>query len=80
MNIYEELNPLFRRVFDDDNIVVTAETTANDIEEWDSLSHTNLTVVIEKHFKIRFDNLEIQKWKNVGQMVASIEKRLGIQH
>lgn len=76
MDIYNELNSVFRKVFDDEEIVVKPESTSNDIEAWDSLSHVNLVVAVEKHFKIRFRNAEILKWKDVSQMVASINEKL----
>ena len=50
---------------------------ADDIEEWDSLSHIQLIVAIEKAFKIKFTSLEIMKWTNVGEMVNSMEEKLG---
>jgi len=64
------------RVFNDSDIKITPETTANDIDEWDSLSHVNLVVAIEKHFNIRFKSSEIMRWKNVGQMHDSIKEKL----
>ena len=76
MDIYDEMNAVFRKVFDDDDITVSAETTANDVEKWDSLSHINLVYVLEKHFGIKFRNSEILKWKNVGQMAESIAEKL----
>ena len=72
MNTFEELNSVFCRVFDDDGIRITPETTANDIDGWDSLSHINLVVAVERHFKVRFKSSEILKWKNVGQMHESL--------
>lgn len=77
MTTFEELNKIFQRVFDDEDISITPESTSNDIEGWDSLSHVNLVVSIEKHFKIRFRSSEIIKWKNVGQMYDSIVEKLG---
>ena len=76
MDINTELNSVFCRVFDDTDIKVNTSTTSNDIEGWDSLSQTNLVVAVEKHFGIRFKSSEILKWKNVGEMMASIETRL----
>jgi acyl carrier protein len=76
MDSYLELTSVFRRVFDDDEITISAASTSNDIEGWDSLSHTNLVVAVEKHFAIRFKSSEILKWKNVGEMMASIEAKL----
>jgi len=76
MDTFEQLNAVFCRVFDDNDIKITPETTANDIDEWDSLSHVNLVVAIEKHFKIRFKSSEIMRWKNIGQMYDSIKEKL----
>ena len=76
METFEQLNSLFCKVFDDNDIKITPETTADDIDEWDSLSHVNLVVAIEKYFKIKFKNSEIIRWKNVGQMFDSIKEKL----
>ena len=59
-----------------DELELTDETSANDIEEWDSLSHIQLIVAIEKAFRIKFTSLEIMKWRNVGEMVDSMETKL----
>jgi acyl carrier protein len=71
------LNEIFRQVFDDDTIVVDLTTTANDIEEWDSLTHINLVVAVEMRFKIKFALGELQSLKNVGDMAALINKKIG---
>jgi acyl carrier protein len=76
MDTFEQLNSIFCKVFDDNDIKVTPEMTANDIDEWDSLSHVNLVVAIEKHFKIKFKSSEIIRWKNVGQMFEAIKEKL----
>ncbi len=75
--IFEKLNEIFIDVLDLDEVELTDATTANDIEEWDSLSHIQLIVAIEKSFGIKFTSLEIMKWKNVGEMVNSIEEKIG---
>lgn len=77
MDILEKLEIIFRDVFDDENIILTNETTANDIEDWDSLAQINLLIAIKKEFKINFDLEEVSKYKNVGDMVNAIEKKLG---
>jgi acyl carrier protein len=72
----EKLNPIFRQVFEDDNIIVRSGTTADDIDAWDSLSHINLVMAVELEFKVRFALGELQSLKNVGQMADHIDKKL----
>lgn len=74
--IYERVNNVFRDVFDDDSIIVTAETTSNDIEDWDSLEHINLIVAIENEFGIKFGMNEVTGMKNVGEMVKIINDKI----
>lgn len=74
--VFQKLNSVFQDVFDDDTIVVRDETTAADIEDWDSLEHINLMVAIEKDFGMRFNMAEVTGLKNVGEMVDVIMKRL----
>ncbi|MBE6259914.1 MAG: acyl carrier protein [Prevotella sp.] len=74
--IFEKLNEIFIDVLDLDECELTDESSANDIEEWDSLSHIQLIVAIEKAFKIKFTSLEIMRWKNVGEMVDSISEKI----
>ena len=75
--IFEKLDEIFIDVLDLDECNLTDDTSADDIEEWDSLSHIQLIVAIEKAFKIKFTSLEIMKWTNVGEMVNSMEEKLG---
>ena len=77
--IFSKLNEIFIDVLDLDEVELTENTSANDIEEWDSLSHIQLIVAIEKAFKIKFTSLEIMKWSSVGEMVDSMESKLGIK-
>ncbi|MCL8536449.1 acyl carrier protein [Chryseobacterium gallinarum] len=74
--ILNQLSNVFREELDNEEITLTAETTANDVEEWDSLSHIQLIVAVEKAFGIRFTSSEIQSWNNVGEMADSIAGKL----
>ncbi|MBQ4465784.1 MAG: acyl carrier protein [Oscillospiraceae bacterium] len=69
------LTEVFRNVFDDDDIVLTAETSAKDIEDWDSLEHINLIAAVEKEFKMRFTVKEVSGMKNVGEMAQIVCER-----
>lgn len=73
--IFEGLNEVFQDVFDDENIIVTDATTADDIEDWDSLEHINLIVAVEKKFGIKFTMGEVSGMKNVGEMADLIAQR-----
>lgn len=76
MSINESLQSIFREVFDDDNIDLSPEMTANDVDGWDSLSHVNLIVSIESHFNIKFSQKELLTFKKVGDLMASIEQKI----
>lgn len=72
---YEKLHEVFHDFFADDTIVLSDETTANDIDEWDSLEHISLMVAVEDQFGIKFTMGEVNTMKNVGEMVDIILKR-----
>jgi acyl carrier protein len=76
-DILAEMTVVFRQVFDDPGLVISPETTANDVPGWDSFSHVNLMITVEHHFKIKFTDKEIASFKNVGELVASIMKKSG---
>lgn len=76
MDIKKDLQEIFRDVFDDDDLELTAETTANDIEDWDSFAQIQLVVAIEKYFNIHFKVDEVGSLKNVGEMIQLIDKRV----
>lgn len=75
-SVLSEVNSVFKNVLDSEDIILKYETTAADVEDWDSLTHIQLIVEIEKHFKIRFNSGEIQKFKNVGEMCDAILNKL----
>ena len=62
--IMEKLNEIFQDIFDDDTLVITENTTANDIEDWDSLEHINLVSAVEKAFGMKFRMQEVSGMKN----------------
>ena len=74
--VYESLTEIFRDVFDDDDITVTAETTAADVDGWDSLEHINLVNAVEQEFGMKFDMGQILTMKNVGEMADIIISRI----
>lgn len=74
--ILQQVNGIFTDIIDEENIKLSSETTANEIEGWDSLTHIQLVVAIEKHFKIRFNSKEIQGWKNIGELMDSISSKI----
>src|ERR1700722_743251 len=73
--IYTKVTSIFRELFDIPDLVVTPELTADDISEWDSISHLRLMLTIEKTFAVKFSALQIGKLKNVGDLVALIQSK-----
>lgn len=73
--VKSRLTAVFRDVFDDDDIELTDNTTADDIEAWDSLEHITLISTVEKEFKMRFTMKEVSGMKNVGEMMNIIAER-----
>ncbi len=75
--ILAELQPIFQDVLDQPELVITPQSNAQTVEDWDSLAHVNLVTAIEKHFKVKFALGELQELKDVGDMVALIQRKLG---
>jgi acyl carrier protein len=73
--IWSRLTDIFRDIFDDDDIALEPETTAADVEDWDSITHIQLLVAVEKAFDVRFNTGEVAKLENVGEMVELISRR-----
>lgn len=74
--ILATLTAIFQDVLDDDELVLTPATTAQDVENWDSLNHVRLMLTVERKFSVKFSAAEIGRLKNVGDLVALIESRL----
>ncbi len=73
--IFARLNKVFQEVFDDPSIRVTPQTTADDIEDWDSLEHITLISAVEREFHMKFKMGEISSMRNVGEMAGIIQDR-----
>ena len=73
----KKINDIFIDTLDNEDIVLRYATTANDVEDWDSLNHIQLVVAVEKQFAIRFASQEILSWNNVGEMIDCIIKKKG---
>ena len=74
--VFKRLNAVFRDVFDDEDITVNDQTTANDIEDWDSLEHINLMAAVESEFGIKFSMGQVVTMKNVGEMADIILQKV----
>ncbi|MBT3068514.1 acyl carrier protein [Rhodoferax sp. U11-2br] len=75
-DIYAKLTAIFRDVFDDDNLELTPELTAADVDEWDSLNHIRLVVSVERAFAVSFSAAQVGRLKNVGEFVDLIVAKL----
>ena len=75
--IYTKLNTIFQDVFDEDGLVVKPETTAKDVDGWDSLSHVRLGLTVERAFGVRFSAADITGLKNVGELVDLVRAKTG---
>ena len=74
--IFARVEEIFREELELEDLVLNDETTADDVEEWDSLSHIQLVVALEKGFGIKFTSKEILSWDKVGDLIDNIEKKL----
>lgn len=72
---YAKLTQVFHDVFDDDTIVVHPQLTADDVDEWDSLTHIRLVIAVEKAFGLKFSAAEVEQLRNVGDLVTLIDAK-----
>jgi acyl carrier protein len=75
--VLDRLTPIFREVFDDDSLVIGNDTTAADVEGWDSFNHISLIIAIESRLNVRFQVAEIEDLRNVGELARLIANKLG---
>lgn len=73
--VLKNVNDIFKDVLENEEVIIEYSTTSADVPEWDSLNHIALVVAIEKKFSIQFTALEIQQFKNVGEMCEAIVRK-----
>jgi len=78
MDVLTELNGVFRQIFGKGIPEITRGTTADDVEDWDSLTHMMLIAAVEKKFGVKFSFNELPLLQNVGDMVDSIEEKRAV--
>ena len=71
-----QINEIFIDILENEAIVLDENTTANDVDDWDSLTHIMIVVAIENHFKKKFSSKEILTWQNIGEMVSSVKNKI----
>jgi acyl carrier protein len=74
--IYAELTRIFREVFQNEDLVITPTTTADDVKGWDSVTHVNVMLAIEMELHVVFNTSEIDEMRTVGELVGAIERKL----
>ena len=77
--ILAEVGDIISDVLDVSDLTVTMDTTAEDVEGWDSFNHINIVVAVEEHFKVKMNTAEIEELRNVGGFVELIEKKLAVR-
>lgn len=75
--IYQQLTEVFHDIFDDPTLVLKPETSAADIPDWTSFIHINLIVATEERFGVKFSTADIERLKNVGDLVALVRSKRG---
>ena len=75
MTLHEQLEQVFAEVFDDD-VKLTDDTTADDVEGWDSVANVALIFTIEQHFGVQFNDDELAGFANVGDLKRSLERKV----
>lgn len=76
MNIQDNLQEIFRNVFNEPTLAITPEMNANDVDSWDSLSHMEMISQVEESFGVKFKLKDLVKLKNVSDLIILIEEKL----
>lgn len=74
--ILDKLLAVFRDVFEDDELEISATTTAEDVDGWDSLMHVSLMINVERAFGVKFSSTQVASLKNVGELIDLVTARL----
>ncbi len=75
-SIRNQVEDIFRDILDLESLTLADDTQASDVDGWDSLTHIQLIVAIEKEFKVKFSSKEILSWKNVGELLDSLQAKV----
>jgi acyl carrier protein len=73
--VLQQVNEVFREIFDDEELTVMSETTAADVPGWDSLMHVRLIIAVEKAFHVRFSSSEVASLKKVGDLIELLGRK-----
>ena len=71
----DQLQSVFRDVFEDDELTINRQTSADSVEGWDSLMHVSLMINVERVFGVKFSTTQVASLKNVGELMDLIESR-----
>jgi acyl carrier protein len=73
--IFDTVTEVFREIFDDEDLIITPETNASTIDDWDSYNHINLIVALETRFEVSFTTKEIGSMTCVGDLLSLLDDK-----
>lgn len=73
--ILSKIQELLVEIIDNEEIVIDESSSPSTVEDWDSLTHFNMIMELQKEFGIKFGAAEIQGWQNVGDIISSIRAK-----
>jgi acyl carrier protein len=72
--IFSKMTDILRDIFEDPDLDVTAETNAKSVPGWDSMAQVKVLMAVEEEFDVRFSSREMDKLRNVGDLVAAVAR------
>ena len=72
----EKIQEIFKDVFDNEELLISQETTSKDIDEWDSMAQIDIIVALENEFGLKFTIEEVQKLTSIKSMISTLSKKL----